>query len=102
MVIYNNQLEAATTVLNFCFQTAKYRMQLIMREFTVTSPPLSYGLLISLGSSALSELLCFTPRIAELHNSLPSTTIVSSSPLKAVPALRELHYCTLASQDLDC
>ena len=76
-------------------------MPYIMRTMTVSSPPLSDGLIISVGSSALSERPSSTPRIADLYNCLPYTTTVSS-PLKAAPASRELHFCILEFQDLDC
>lgn len=61
-------------------------MPLIMRESTVTYPPLSCGLLISVGSSALSEWPSSTLRIADLYNCLCYTIIVSFNPPKAVPA----------------
>ena len=57
-----------------------------MWDFAVTSPPLSYGLLISVGSSALSELPSSTLRIADLYNCLLYTATVSSNARKALPA----------------
>ena len=77
-------------------------MPFIMGDYTVTSPPLSYVLLILVGSSAMFERPHATPRLPDLYDFLPLNTVVCSSPLKAVPASRELYFHALESQHLGC